>query len=61
MRRNVLRRSWRRVSGMKWVGHVDRMGDENWQRDQMPRKRKEMEVRQTENAMGTALREIWIV
>ena len=46
---------------MKWVGHVDRMGHENWQRDQMPGKRKEMEARKTENAMGTALREIWIV
>ena len=36
-------------SRLKWTGHVERMRDENWQRDQMPRKWKGKEARKTEN------------
>ena len=35
---------------LKWAGRVERMGDENWQRDQIPRLWRE--ARMTENAVG---------
>ena len=42
-------------SRLIWAGHVDRMGHENWQREQMLRKWKEKEARKTEIAMGDCI------
>ena len=40
-----------RTRWMTWAGHLERTGDENWQREQMPRKWREKEARKTEIAM----------
>ena len=37
-------------SRLKWAGHVAGMGDEKWQRDQMPSGEKRRE--EDDNAMG---------
>ena len=46
-------------SRLKWAGHVERTGDENWQREQMPRKWREKGGDEDRECDGrTALREI---
>ena len=39
-------------SMLKWPGHVERMGDENWQRDQTSRMWRKRQTWKTEIAMG---------
>ena len=46
-RKKKLGRNW-----LKWDSYVERMGDEKWQRNELPRKCKQMEAKKTENAMG---------